>query len=81
MRTSSNTLVCRHSANYDDITIALILGRNRRRPATGLPFTKPRCKASCRQQQRGVRSSTVAPEDDNAIVVGISKAEQLDVYM
>jgi hypothetical protein len=71
-------LVRRLAANYDDTTIAVILGRNQRRTATGLQFTKSRVKSL--RVSNGIDAFepvTVTPTDDNAIVVGISKAEQI----
>ncbi len=71
-------LVRRLAANYDDTTIAVILGRNHRRTATGLPFTKRRVQnVRVANNIAAFEPVTVTPGDDNAIVVGISKAEQL----
>ena len=71
-------LVRRLAAHYDDTTIAVILGRNQRRTATGLQFTKSRVKSL--RVAKGIEAFapvTVTPEDDNAMVVGINKAEQM----
>jgi len=71
-------LVTRLAANYDDTTIAVILARNGRRTATGLPFTKSRVKSL--RVAKGIAAfepETVTPTDDNAVVVGINKAEQI----
>lgn len=71
-------LVARLAANYDDSTIAVTLGRNGRRTATGLPFTKSRVKSlRVAQGIPAFQPETVTPTDDNAVVVGINKAEQI----
>jgi DNA invertase Pin-like site-specific DNA recombinase len=72
-------LVRRLAADYEDTTIAVILGRQRRRTATGLPFTKSRV-ASLRVAKdisAFVKPEAVTPADDNAIVVGIVQAERI----
>jgi DNA invertase Pin-like site-specific DNA recombinase len=71
-------LVRRLAANYDDTTIAVILGHHRRRTATGLHFTKARVKSL--RELKGItafKPVTVTPNDDNTVVVGISEAERL----
>jgi excisionase family DNA binding protein len=73
------SLLRRLAVDYDDTTIAVILGRNRRRTATGLPFNKTRV-ASLRVAQHipaFVRPESVTPPEDNIVVVGIARAEQL----
>jgi hypothetical protein len=72
------SLLRRLAANYDDTTIALILSRNQRRTATGLAFNKTRVKSL--RVANGIaafEAVTVTPTDDNVIVVGINKAEQI----
>jgi DNA invertase Pin-like site-specific DNA recombinase len=71
-------LVRRLAAHYNDATIAVILARQHRRTATGLPFTKSHV-ASLRvsRQIPAFRSESVTPADDDAAVVGISRAEQI----
>jgi DNA invertase Pin-like site-specific DNA recombinase len=72
-------LVRRLAADYNDTTIAVILGRQRRRTATGLPFTKSRV-ASLRVAKNipaFLKPEAVTPADDNVIVVGIVQAERI----
>ena len=63
---------------YDDRTIAVILGRQGRRTGTGLAFTKARV-ASLRVANKiaAFWPEAVTPPDDNALVVGIMRAEQI----
>jgi excisionase family DNA binding protein len=72
-------LVRRLATQYDDITIALILSRQRRRTGTGLPFTKSRVHSL--RVSRGIPAyqppKTVAPNDDDAVVVTVAEAERL----
>ncbi len=71
-------LLRRLAANYDDTTIAVILARQGRRTGTDLPFTKTRV-ASLRVA-KGIAAYKVpppTPADDNAVVVGLVRAEQL----
>jgi DNA invertase Pin-like site-specific DNA recombinase len=71
-------LVGRLAVSYDDTTIARILGRNNRRTATGLAFTKARVRSL--RVAKGIAEfepETVTPPGDNAIVVGISQAGQI----
>jgi hypothetical protein len=73
------TLVRRLAEHYDDTTIALILSRQHRRTATGLPFTKTRVKTL--RAARGIPArqpaQNVGPVDDDAVVVTIAEAERL----
>jgi hypothetical protein len=66
------------AASYDDHTIALILGRQQRRTATGLPFTKARV-ASLRATHKipAFCPGVASPADDSAPVVGIVRAGQM----
>jgi DNA invertase Pin-like site-specific DNA recombinase len=64
------------AASYDDRTIAMILGRQHRRTGTGLAFTKSRVARL--RVANGIPAfcpAPVMPADDNALVVGINKAE------
>jgi excisionase family DNA binding protein len=70
-------LVGRLATHYDDRTIAQILSRQGRRTGTGLPFTQRRV-ASLRIS-RGIpvyQRVPVAPNEDNAEVMSITKAER-----
>jgi hypothetical protein len=74
------SLVRRLAENYDDTTIAVILGRQRRRTGTDLPFTKTRVKSL--RDSRGIPpyqppAETVGPVDEDAVVVSIGEAERL----
>jgi DNA invertase Pin-like site-specific DNA recombinase len=71
-------LVRKLAASYDDRTIAVILGRQRRRTATDLAFTKSRV-ASLRVANAipVFRPMDVGTPDDNALVVGIVRAEKI----
>ncbi|MGI8946695.1 MAG: recombinase family protein [Ornithinimicrobium sp.] len=72
-------LVQRLAAHYDDTTIAMILGRQRRRTGTGLSFTKTRVKSL--RVARGIPAyqppENVGPLEQDAVVVSISEAERL----
>jgi DNA invertase Pin-like site-specific DNA recombinase len=73
-------LVRRLAGHYDDTTIALILGRQRRRTGTGLLFTKGRVKTL--RVSRGIPGfqpppETVTPGDQDAVVVTVADAERL----
>jgi DNA invertase Pin-like site-specific DNA recombinase len=72
-------LVRRLAQHYDDTTIALILSRQRRRTATGLPFTKTRVKSL--RVARGIPAhqptEPVGAVQDDAVVVTIAEAERL----
>jgi DNA invertase Pin-like site-specific DNA recombinase len=67
------------AVHYDDKTIAQILGRQRRRTATGLPSTKSRVHSL--RVSRGIPvyqpPETVTRNDDDAVVVTVSEAERL----
>jgi DNA invertase Pin-like site-specific DNA recombinase/predicted DNA-binding transcriptional regulator AlpA len=71
-------LVRRLAARYDDTTIALILSRQHRLTATGLSFTKTRVVSL--RVAKGIpayKPDPVTASDDNVMVVGISRAEQI----
>ncbi|MGH8931632.1 MAG: helix-turn-helix domain-containing protein, partial [Egibacteraceae bacterium] len=70
-------LVRRLAAHYDDTTIALILSRQQRRTATGLPFTKTRVKSL--RQSRDIPAfdgESVTPPSDDAVMVSVPQAAQ-----
>jgi DNA invertase Pin-like site-specific DNA recombinase len=73
-------LVRRLAASYDDKTIAAVLGKQHRRTATGLPWTRARV-AVLRAQHRipacQHKPGNVAPGGDDVLVVTISKAEKI----
>jgi DNA invertase Pin-like site-specific DNA recombinase len=71
-------LVRRLAVRYDDATIAVILARQHRRTASGLTFTKTRV-ASLRvsRQIAAFRPESVTPTDDDVVVVGVGRAEQI----
>ena len=73
-------LVRRLAASYDDKTIAAVLGKQHRRTATGLPWTRARV-AVLRAQHRipacQREPGNVAPGGDDVLVVTISKAEKI----
>jgi len=78
--TSEDTveLVRRLAVHYDDTTIALVLGRQHRQTATGLPFTKSRVKAL--RVSRGIpafQPETVGPGSEDVVVVTVAEAERL----
>lgn len=71
-------LVTRLAARYNDETIAAILGKQRRRTATGLRFTKTKVRDL--RVSRGIpafQPTAVTPTDDHEQVVTIAAAEQL----
>lgn len=71
-------LVRRLAQNYDDSTIAAILARQGRRTATGLAFTRTRVASLRVANKIGVfRPAPVTPGGDNALVVGIGRAEKI----
>lgn len=69
-------LIRRLAPHYNDVTIAQILGRQGRRTATGLPFTKTRVKTL--RVSRGIEACPhpVAANDEDPDVVSITKAGQ-----
>ena len=74
-------LVRRLAASYDDKTIAAVLGKQHRRTATGLPWTRARV-AVLRAQHRipacQHKPGNVAPGGEDVLVVTISrKAEKI----
>jgi DNA invertase Pin-like site-specific DNA recombinase len=73
-------LVRRLAERYDDKTIAAILGKQHRRTATGLPWTRARV-AILRVQHRipayQPEPANVRPSGDDVLVVPICKAEQI----
>ena len=71
-------LLRRLATNYDDSTIATIFGRQGRRTGSGLAFTKTRV-ASLRVAKAipAFRPPPVTETDDNALVVGIIRAEAI----
>ena len=73
-------LVRRLAARYDDKTIAAILGRQHRRTATGLPWTRARV-AILRAQHRipacRPGPGNVTPGGQDVLVVPICKAEKI----
>jgi DNA invertase Pin-like site-specific DNA recombinase len=73
-------LVRRLAASYDDKTIAAVLGKQHRRTATGLPWTRARVAILRAQHhipacQR--EPGNVTPGGDDVLVVTISKAEKI----
>jgi len=72
-------LVRRLAERYDDKTIAGVLSKQGRRTGTGLAFTKARVKNL--RISRGIPAHVapvdVTPAADDAVVVSITKAEQL----
>jgi DNA invertase Pin-like site-specific DNA recombinase len=80
--TSEDTidLVRRLAARYDDRTIAAILGKQHRRTATGLPWT--RARVTTLRAQHGIpvcppRTRNVTPAGDDTAVVTITRAEKM----
>jgi hypothetical protein len=73
-------LVTRLAARYDDATIAVILAKQRRRTATGLPWTRARV-TSLRAQHRIPACphppANVTPPGEDAVVVSITRAEKM----
>jgi DNA invertase Pin-like site-specific DNA recombinase len=73
-------VVRRLAARYDDATIAAILGKQRRRTATGLPWTRARVAILRAQHHIPVcppRPANVTPGGDDVLVVPICKAEKI----
>ncbi len=74
------SLIRRLAGSYDDTTIALILGRQRRRTGTGLTFTKTRVK-SLRVAREipayGPASTPVGADEQDVAVVNVPQAERL----
>jgi excisionase family DNA binding protein len=80
--TSEDTiaLIRRLAGHYDDKTIAAILGKQRRRTATGLPWTRARVTSI--RAQHGIpacqrKPENVGPPGDDVLVVTITKAEKI----
>jgi DNA invertase Pin-like site-specific DNA recombinase len=73
-------LVRRLAERYDDKTIAAVLGKQHRRTATGLPWTRARV-AILRAQHHipacQPKPGNVAPSGDDVLVVTITKAEKI----
>jgi hypothetical protein len=71
-------LVRKLAASYEDATIAMVLGRQHRRTGTGQAFTKSRV-ASLRASHGipAFHPAAVGSADDNALVVGIVRAERI----
>ncbi len=73
------SLVAKLAAHYDDATIAAVLGRQGRRTASGLAFTKSRV-ASLRVANHipaFEKPEAVTAAGDNSVVVGVNQAEQV----
>jgi DNA invertase Pin-like site-specific DNA recombinase len=74
-------LVRRLAAHYDDHTIALILSKQRRRTATGLPWTKTRVKTLRISHQipayQAAEPETVGTSRHDAAVVSVPEAARL----
>jgi DNA invertase Pin-like site-specific DNA recombinase/predicted DNA-binding transcriptional regulator AlpA len=73
-------LVTRLAGRYDDETIAAILGKQRRRTATGLPWTRARVAALRGQHHIPAcprPAANVTPAGQDAVVVTITRAEQM----
>ena len=74
-------LVRRLAAHYDDRAIAAILAKQKRRTATGLPFTRARVAILRANHAIPVyqppAESDVGPNDDDALVVTITEAEKI----
>ena len=73
-------LVRRLAASYDDKTIAAVLGKQHRRTATGLPWTRARVAILRAQHhipacQR--EPGNVTPAGDDVLVVTITRAEKI----
>jgi Recombinase/Recombinase zinc beta ribbon domain len=80
--TSEDTinLVTRLAKRYDDKTIAAILGKQHRRTATGLPWTRARVailRAQYHIPAYQPEPPDVTPGGDDVLVVPICKAEQI----
>ncbi|HEY6747666.1 MAG TPA: recombinase family protein [Mycobacteriales bacterium] len=71
------TLVRRLAAHYDDRTIAAVLSKQRRRTATGLPWTKTRVKTLRTSHQIPAyqpEPETVSPHSQDARVLSVPEA-------
>ena len=74
-------LVRRLARHYNDQTIAAILAKQKRRTATGLPFT--RARVAILRANHGIpvyqppAQPDVGPDDDDAVVVTITEAEKI----
>lgn len=81
LRTTDETtvdLVRRLAAHYDDATIAVILGRQHRRTATGLTFTKRHVKSLRDAHHIPVFCpEAVTAEDDDVAVVRLNEAVRI----
>jgi DNA invertase Pin-like site-specific DNA recombinase len=80
--TSEDTidLIRRLAACYDDHTIAAVLAKQRRRTATGLPWTRARVAILRAQYHIPVYQrppENVTPGSDDAVVVTITQAERM----
>jgi predicted DNA-binding transcriptional regulator AlpA len=80
--TSEDTiaLIRRLAGHYDDKTIAAILGKQHRRTATGLPWTRTRVTSI--RAQHGIpacqrTTENVGPAGQDVLVVTITKAEKI----
>jgi excisionase family DNA binding protein len=75
------TLVRRLARHYNDQTIAAILAKQKRRTATGLPFTRARVAILRAGHNIPVyqppAQPDVGPSDDDAVVVTITEAEKI----
>jgi DNA invertase Pin-like site-specific DNA recombinase/predicted DNA-binding transcriptional regulator AlpA len=74
------SLIGRLAGSYDDTTIALILGRQKRLTGTGLSFTKTRVKSL--RVARGIPAyepadQPVSADEQNVLVVNVPQAERL----
>jgi len=74
-------LVRRLAQHYDDRTIAAILAKQKRRTATGLPFTRTRVAILRAGHDIPVYQPPAAPDvrpgDDDAVVATITEAEKI----
>jgi DNA invertase Pin-like site-specific DNA recombinase len=73
-------LVTRLAERYDDQTIAAILAKQRRRTATGLPWTRARVTALRSQHHIPACQrppANVTPPGEDAVVVSITRAEKM----
>jgi DNA invertase Pin-like site-specific DNA recombinase/predicted DNA-binding transcriptional regulator AlpA len=74
-------LVRRLAQHYDDRAIAVILAKQKRRTATGLPFT--RARVAILRANHGIAvyqpppQPDVGPHDDDVVVVTMTEAEKL----
>jgi excisionase family DNA binding protein len=74
------SLIRRLAGNYDDKTIAAILGKQHRRTATGLPWTRARVcslRADHHIPACPARPENVTPAREDVLVVTISKAGKI----